>query len=1043
MNIENIFKLACFFLFSIFSFSSLCFAEDFEVGTSSELMDALSRANTMPDTVHKINISSDVSLTSAVNEFVSIELIGQEQNHHNLTLNGYKFTFNGGDKSSKISDLNVMSNSSGSSIVVNNQSLSIDNSTFTGNLFKDNNCILDNNNGNIDITSSSFSGNEGYYGGAFANKGNGFLDIISSTVSNNVAYNGGGIYMTGGNVSTSDTSISNNTATYQGGALYISNGTVLFNNTEILNNSANIYGGAAYIGGGDLTFIGSNISKNFSSMGGGAFYIDKGTVVLSNTTLDDNYVTAAAQGGAIYNVGNLTIQNNSSFSNNKVETGTAGAIMNKGTLNISDTSFIGNVAGNDSGAISNADSATLIINNAAFTANKALEGHGGAVAGGGNMQITNTSFDGNSSGFYGGALSLMYADSVMSGCVFSNNESLNERGGAVIIYGNSAEFKDSNIFTNNTAKTNGGAIYIAQETDVKISGTAKFIGNKAKEGLGGALFVQGHLDINADNPENDIIFSGNTDSSGSNAFHISINPNDPEEIGIVNLNISNGSKIVLADNISGQEGTKLNITGTSSYNDNVFLGSQNKDFEGDITANNINLHFYNEQSGLEAAKIYAANTNFDFMNGAINRSTLNLNMSGGGNSLCIDVDPASLSSDYINLIGDPANMTQLTIRDINVLSDPVQSTTIFDIFDHEKYGTDMALSEKLENSIVYGGLKTYRWALTPKLTLLELGGLNPNIQRYQGATSAAFMNQMLSYDYSLNRTDEIYTNLREQKLATRRLNSYASIRPSGMYADYYYEDGSAVWLRPYVNLETFNLSGASGVLNNQSYGFMLGYDFPMKETKNDWKLFPTIYASYIGSSQQYLDSHMNQNGGYGGFLLSAFKDDFYAGWTINGGGVGVASRYNSGHDDYGIVTAGTALKLAYNWKVLKRFIIQPNFTTAYTFLSPSNLVNFQNVDMNQSQVNGLTISPSLRLTYRNENGFEPYIYGGCVIPLMSDIKATGNGLKIETLTLNTWAQFGAGVRKRLSERITCFLETVIRTGGREGWGLMFNIQIAI
>lgn len=737
----------------------------------------------------------------------------------------------------------------------------------------------------------------------------------------------------------------------------------------------------------------------------------------------------------------MKIENNSIFTNNTIQSGTGGAISNSGTLTTDNALFDSNSAGNDGGAISN--SGSLIVSNSTFTGNNAVSGHGGAIEGGNSIQLYNTTFDKNTANYFGGAVSLMYADSVISDCVFSNNESQNERGGAMIIYGLNAEFKNSNIFNNNTAKTNGGAIYIGSDTTVNMSGTAQFINNTAKEGLGGALYIQGIMDINADNPEDSIIFSGNTDSSGSNAFHLHIDPNDPSYIGTMNLNVSNGSKIVLADNISGLEGTKLNINGTSSYNDNIFLGSANNDFKGDITTKNINLNFYDKLSGLPNAPITSVNTNFNFMNGFVNDSTLDLNLKGGGNSLCIDVDPANLIADYINMTGSPDDMTMITIRDINVISDPLQSVTIFDIFDHDKFGTDLALSQELQNSIVYGGLKTYKWALTPKLTLIELGGLNPNIQRYQGATAAAFMNQMLSYDYSLNRTDEIYTNLREQKLASRKLNSYASNGPTGLYVDNYYEDGSAMWIRPYVNLETFNLSGASGGLNNQSYGFMIGFDFPMHETRNDWKLFPTIYASYLGSSQQYLDSHMNQNGGYGGFLLSAFKDDFYAGWTINGGGLGVTSRYASGHDDYAIITAGTALKLAYNWKIRNRFFVQPNVTTAYTFLSPSNLVNFQSVDMDQSQVNGLTVAPSLRLTYRNETGFEPYIYGGCVIPIMSDIKATGNGLNLETLTLNTWAQFGAGVRKRVSERITCFLETIIRTGGRDGWGLMFNIQIAI
>lgn len=112
-------------------------------------------------------------------------------------------------------------------------------------------------------------------------------------------------------------------------------------------------------------------------------------------------------------------------------------------------------------------------------------------------------------------------------------------------------------------------------------------------------------------------------------------------------------------------------------------------------------------------------------------------------------------------------------------------------------------------------------------------------------------------------------------------------------------------------------------------------------------------------------------------------------------------------------------------------------------MRPSNLVNFQSVDLNQSQVNGLTIAPSIRITYRNENRFEPYIFAGCVIPLMSNIKARADSIQLENLTLNSWAQFGAGVRRKINNRITCFAESIIRTGGRVSWGFMFNLQIAL
>lgn len=37
------------------------------------------------------------------------------------------------------------------------------------------------------------------------------------------------------------------------------------------------------------------------------------------------------------------------------------------------------------------------------------------------------------------------------------------------------------------------------------------------------------------------------------------------------------------------------------------------------------------------------------------------------------------------MTGSPDDMTMITIRDINVISDPIQSVTIFDIFDHDKF----------------------------------------------------------------------------------------------------------------------------------------------------------------------------------------------------------------------------------------------------------------------------------------------------------------------------------------------------------------------
>ena len=978
-------KLKFICIISLLFIPTSTFAQTFDVVDFSELKSAITTAEATPNESHLININGDIQFNSTISEALNLEFSGKPT--YKFDLNGFTLSFSGTNKNSKLSNLNILANLPNSSISNQGQTLTIENSTLNG---------------------------HSNYGNELVKNISGILIINNSKLLNNHAGNGGGINFQGTNANIRHSELSSNSASY-GGAIYLNNG-----NTNITS---------------------SKLNNNSSTSGGGALYINKdATTILNNTEFNSNKVTTGSTGGAIYNNGSLTIKNNSIFKNNKVALGSGGAISNRGTLDIDNATFENNIAKQDGGAI--ADTGSTTIKNSTFRNNASLEYLGGAIVSSKDLSIENSTFDKNSAYSYGGAIAVMQGNATIKDSKFTENIANSSfGGGAIINYLSTIDLVGSNLFQNNSSKTHGGAITATTNSTTNISSGTQFIGNKA-DGLGGGIFSQGTININADKVDAPIIFRGNQDSNGSNAIHLDIYTRNPIGIGTMNINVSNGAKVIFEDNLSGIENTIVNINGTSSNNDKVYLGSSNENLKSNVNLKNISLEFYNPISGMPNAVINAENTHFNFINGAISQSKLNLNLIGNNNSFSIDVDPNNLVSDYFEISNNTrSSMNNFIIRNINVLSEPKQSSTTFDLFDHDKYGTNLTLSETLKNQIVYGALKKYGWILNPRLTLIELSGFNPNIQRYQGATAGTFMNQILSYDYSLNRTDEIYSNLREEKIVQRELNSYAYTSQNGTYIDQYYQDGSAFWMRPYVNLESFHLSGTVSTIGNQSYGAMFGFDFPMKE-KNDWKLFSTIYGAYIGSAQHYEDSNMYQNGGYGGYLLSAYKDNFYAGWTINGGGVGVDSRYAGGKDDYGIVTAGTALKLAYNLK-FKKLILQPNFTTAYTFLNPSNLLNFQNIDLNQTQVNGLTIAPSLRITYRNEKGFEPYIFGGCVIPIMSYIKANANSTGLEKLTLNAWAQFGAGIKKRIGNRVTCFAESIIRTGGRVGWGFMFNIQIKI
>ncbi len=561
------------------------FAQEYEADDLSSFMDAISRANSSPQSEHKININDNITLDSPINEAVSLELAGSNSSsHYNLSLNGNSFTYNGAGKSSKISDLNVLLDTSDCGIFVNNQTMTVKNTNFTSNLSNNSNGFIKNSNGTLIISQSDFTGNTNRLGaGAIHNSGTVTLNMADSVITKNKGDQGGGIYF--------------------------NNGTADIKNSELSNNKSSRDGGAIYVNDGEFNISDSTLKNNTATTTGGALYVNSGTTVtIDNTSFDNNNVEQASRGGAINNNGTMIIQNGSSFTNNFVEKGSSGAIANAGTLTIDKTLFDNNYAYNEGGAIS--DNGHSTITNSKFSNNSSKGSFAGALIGY-DLKIDNTIFDNNSAYNFGGAV-VAANNAVITNSTFTNNKSETSSGGALVnLYGN-VDLGGANIFNSNSAKENGGAIHSTYGSVTTITGTAEFSDNTAETGYGGAIFTQGIVNINADNADSPIIFSGNKDSTGSNAFHLDINPDAEGEVGTINLNVSNGAKIILEDNISGIAGTQLNINGTSAQDDNVYLGSANDNFKGKVSASNINLNFYNEMSGLANAQISAANTNFNF-----------------------------------------------------------------------------------------------------------------------------------------------------------------------------------------------------------------------------------------------------------------------------------------------------------------------------------------------------------------------------------------------------------------------------------------------
>lgn len=196
----------------------------------------------------------------------------------------------------------------------------------------------------------------GYWGGAFANFG-AELTITGSTLEGNTADEGGAAYTGLGpeawpsTMILEDTEVLDNTAMAEGGAIWAGTGdTVIITDSTLTGNVAGNVGGAVH-NLGTLTVEGSTFTSNqatcdgdCSAFGGGAIFTvgsdAPGTTYLARTSFRDN--TADQLGGAIFSFHDDVYATNVTFVGNEANEG--GAIANRGTAWLARTTLARNVA---------------------------------------------------------------------------------------------------------------------------------------------------------------------------------------------------------------------------------------------------------------------------------------------------------------------------------------------------------------------------------------------------------------------------------------------------------------------------------------------------------------------------------------------------------------------------------------------------------------------------------------------------------------------------------------------------------------------------
>ena len=278
----------------------------------------------------------------------------------------------------------------------------------------------------------------------------------------------------------------NNAAQFYGGAITILKGKV--SNSTFNNNQASDFGGAVYWNceKGEIfncTFINNKQTNLSDSYGGGAIYINQGDVNINDCRFESNQ---AQYGSAIHTNSSITNTISISISDFKNNIGNVVELGNY-SAEISLSNFTGNsgcgikVEGNESTQFLN-------ILNCIFTNNQGGS-LSGAIWSNALTSIVNSNFT-NNNGNAGGAVYLSFSHSDVLNSNFTNNVA--PAGGALYLVGENIEvdnciFKGNNATSTSTSK-GGGSIYVNQH--YLIVTESSFTNNHAKS-YGGAIYIGG------------------------------------------------------------------------------------------------------------------------------------------------------------------------------------------------------------------------------------------------------------------------------------------------------------------------------------------------------------------------------------------------------------------------------------------------------------------------------------------------------------------------------------------------------------------------
>lgn len=325
----------------------------------------------------------------------------------------------------------------------------------------------------------------------------------STILQNQAVNNGGGLYLTNGSLFQGasgtnvgyDVQAGNGNSAILGAGLYVENSTLDFAG-RIINNDASNSGGGLYATSSVITLTNAMVggtgtnqpnSIGASGLNGGGLYLINNThATLTNTVVASNTLsnpTTGYGGGAYVRAGSYLTATNSRIERHALPSAFdgrgAGFYIYDATVTLSNTQVQTNTTSNLGAGVRMFGTSVLnVLGGSAFKANAASGGVGGAIAATNtpDINLTNATFQNNSSSSHGGAIYLDAGTLDATGWWDFRFNSAGGNGGAVAVAGTAdADFNAggdrASFLAVNVAGGNGGALYVANTDNVTLYAT--------------------------------------------------------------------------------------------------------------------------------------------------------------------------------------------------------------------------------------------------------------------------------------------------------------------------------------------------------------------------------------------------------------------------------------------------------------------------------------------------------------------------------------------------------------------------------------------